>query len=121
MTGRPDADLYRICTSAVRGLVELWLASADGSVDRLTEAYDRCFGIARWAFAPDNHQDREQFILLVLRQAAADLAILPTDLRSRMEAWYADLVQIGELPYPHGREERLYFWARQVIPRLDGI
>jgi NACHT N-terminal Helical domain 7 len=105
-------------TSAIHALTELWLASAEGNRDRLAEAYDHCLSVGRWAFGPGNWSDRELFVLLVLRQAAADQDSFPQALRTRMAEWYGDLVQRGELP--HASEEPLHRWAQQVIHGLDG-
>jgi hypothetical protein len=103
--------------SAVRTLIDVWLASADGDNDRLIDAYDCCLGIARWAYAPDNWTDSEQFLCLMLRQATADRARLPDTLLDRMAEWYSELVRIGELP--GDIDARVRFWAQQVIPRLN--
>jgi hypothetical protein len=103
--------------SAVRALIDVLLASADGDNDRLIDAYDRCLGIARWAFAPDNWTDREQFLRLMLRQATADRARLPATLLDRMAERYSDLVRMGELP--KDADAQISIWAQQVIPRLD--
>ncbi|GAA3061114.1 hypothetical protein GCM10010464_26860 [Pseudonocardia yunnanensis] len=95
--------------SAVHALIDVWFASADGDSDRLIHTYDRCLGVARWAFAPDNWQDREQFLRLLLRQATADRHNLPDALLDRMAMWYAELIQIGELP--EDVAGRLQIWA----------
>jgi hypothetical protein len=70
--------------SAARALLELWTASAERRPDDLVASYEVCTTVVVWAFAPEDWWNRERFLTLLLRQAAADLADLPDELVKAM-------------------------------------
>ena len=99
--------------SAMRALLEVWVASAERAHDRLVDAYDAGLVVARWAFGPENWRDRGFFLTLLLRQAAADKADLPEPLLRRIAELCDELVRISEIPQDVSPEFR--YWAEQVV------
>jgi hypothetical protein len=99
--------------SAMRALLEVWVASAERAHDRLVDAYDAGLVVARWAFGPENWWDRGFFLTLLLRQAAADKADLPEPLLRRIAELCDELVRISEIPQDVSPEFR--YWAEQVV------
>jgi len=100
--------------SAMRALLEVWVASAEREHERLVNAYDACLVVARYAFAPENWCDRRLFLMLLLRQAAADKSDLPEPLLRRISELCDALVRINDIPQDIPPEFR--YWAEQVVP-----
>jgi len=100
--------------SAMHALLEVWVASAEREHERLVNAYDACLVVARYAFAPDNWCDRRLFLMLLLRQAAADKSDLPEPLLRRISELCDALVRVNVIPQDIPPEFR--YWAEQVVP-----